>query len=100
MTVTTVSYDDFYPTTTEGRLYSQGLMVCCIALLGIVTASLSWWLLEKVSDTTERSRAAIARNLNALTDMIGALRSEVAAPRTESTRNRKGRTHLATKRSP
>lgn len=88
VTVTTVGYGDFYPTTAEGRLYALGLMLCGIALLGIVTASLSSWLLEKVSDTTERSQAATARDLNALTDMIAELRNEVAALRAESAATR------------
>ncbi|MGB7447674.1 MAG: ion channel [Ornithinimicrobium sp.] len=77
VTVTTVGYGDFYPVTGEGRLFALGLMLCGIALLGIVTASLSSWLLEKVADSTEKAQAATARDITALAETIEELRHEV-----------------------
>jgi voltage-gated potassium channel len=77
VTVTTVGYGDYFPVTGEGRLFALGLMLCGIALLGIVTASLSSWLLEKVADSTEQAQAATARDIGALVETIEQLRDEV-----------------------
>lgn len=78
VTVTTVGYGDFFPVTMQGRLFALGLMLCGIALLGIVTASLSSWFLEKVADTTEKSQAATARDIATLAVTIDHLREEIA----------------------
>ncbi|MGC1208461.1 MAG: ion channel [Ornithinimicrobium sp.] len=81
VTVTTVGYGDFYPVTVEGRLFALGLMLCGIALLGIVTAGLSSWFLEKVADTTEKSQAATARDIASLAETIEELHREIVALR-------------------
>lgn len=81
VTVTTVGYGDFYPVSVEGRVFAFGLMLCGIALLGIVTASLSSWFLEKVADTNEKSQAATARDIAVLADTIGELQKEILALR-------------------
>ncbi len=71
-TVTTVGYGDRYPTTAEGRFVGVGLMVTGIALLGVVTAALASWFVEKVNEAraveerTEASVAEIARELRSL----------------------------------
>jgi voltage-gated potassium channel len=49
-TVTTVGYGDRYPVTGAGRLVATGLMICGIALLGVVTASIATWFLERVRE--------------------------------------------------
>ena len=79
VTVTTVGYGDFYPVTAAGRLISLGLMVAGIALLGIVTASLASWLIEKVSDETSEDQAetqaeiaALAAEVRRLNELLGA----------------------------
>jgi pimeloyl-ACP methyl ester carboxylesterase len=56
-TVTTVGYGDFFPVTRRGRMVAGGLMLAGIALLGVVTASLASWLIDKLaqpSDLPER----------------------------------------------
>jgi voltage-gated potassium channel len=82
-TVTTVGYGDQFPTTTEGRLVAVGLMVTGIALLGVITAALASWFVEKVAEVQtaeKRTESEVAQ----LIDEIRALRAEVAALRDQS----------------
>jgi len=53
-TISTVGYGDRYPVTTEGRLVAATLMVCGIALLGVVTASIASWFVENVRRANEQ----------------------------------------------
>ena len=52
-TVMTVGYGDMYPVTATGRLIATALMIAGIAVLGVVTASLASWLIERVTDAGE-----------------------------------------------
>jgi voltage-gated potassium channel len=76
-TVTTVGYGDRYPITGEGRLIAAALMLAGIALLGIVTASLASWLIDKVRDVEEHAQAATRADVTALTAEVRALRAEL-----------------------
>ncbi len=77
-TVTTVGYGDSFPVTTTGRFVAAGLMLCGIALIGVVTASFASWLIERVSEVEEESEAATRRDIAALTREVRALREEVS----------------------
>lgn len=69
-TMTTVGYGDRYPTTLTGRLAAVALMVGGITILGVVTATLASWLVERVSGADETT--------SDLRDEVRELRTEVA----------------------
>jgi len=74
-TVTTVGYGDRYPTTVEGRLVAAGLMFGGIALLGVVTAALASWFVQRFGQTQQADTEILATLVE--------LRAEVAALRQE-----------------
>lgn len=76
-TVTTVGYGDHFPVTTTGRFVAAGLMVAGIALIGVVTATFASWLIERVAEVEEESRAATRRDVRDLTDEVARLRELV-----------------------
>lgn len=79
-TVTTVGYGDRFPTTAEGRFVGVGLMLTGIALLGVITAALASWFVEKVAEV----QAAEQRTEIEVTDLaleVRALRQDIAALR-------------------
>lgn len=76
VTITTVGYGDLSPTTATGRLIAVGLMIGGIALLGIVTATLASWLVDKVSAEDTNSQAVTVEHLELLRDEIRSLRKE------------------------
>ena len=76
-TVSTVGYGDRYPVTGEGRLVAGLLMIGGIALLGMVTATLASWLIDRVRAVEEESQAVTRQDLTALTQEVAALRVEL-----------------------
>lgn len=77
VTVTTVGYGDLSPVTPTGRLIAVGLMVAGIALLGVVTATLASWLVQKVAEQDEANQAATQQQVAELSQQIQALRAEL-----------------------
>jgi voltage-gated potassium channel len=69
-TVTTVGYGDQFPVTGTGRWVAASLMLAGIALLGVVTASVASWLIERVQEVQETSQAATRHDVEALTAEI------------------------------
>lgn len=78
-TITTVGYGDRYPVTTEGRWVAAGLMIGGVALLGIVTASIASWLIERVRETEQQAQAATREDVRILTSEINELRRQLSA---------------------
>ena len=81
-TITTVGYGDMYPVTPIGRMVAAALMMSGIAVLGVVTASIASWLVERVEESTEAAAESAEEparaELATLASEIAALRREVA----------------------
>jgi voltage-gated potassium channel len=58
VTITTVGYGDFYPVTLTGRITAVGLMIGGLALIGVVTATLASWIVERVADQNTKTATA------------------------------------------
>ncbi len=80
-TVTTVGYGDRFPVTEQGRLVAAALMLCGIALLGVVTASLASYIVDRVGEQEESIEQRTHRDVERLVREVQALRAEVAALR-------------------
>ncbi|GAA4380002.1 potassium channel family protein [Paeniglutamicibacter cryotolerans] len=78
-TITTVGYGDLSPVTATGRIIAVGLMIGGITLLGIVTATLASWLVEKVSEQDQAQQVATVDHIEALRLEVVGLREELAA---------------------
>ena len=60
VTVTTVGYGDVYPVTDTGKIVAVGLMLTGIALIGIVSAMISSWIIDQVNVTKKPDGAGSA----------------------------------------
>ena len=80
-TITTVGYGDLAPVTGTGRVIAVALMIGGISLVGIVTATLASWIVQRVAEEDTAQQAATAAHIDALradVDLqIDSLRSEV-----------------------
>lgn len=78
-TITTVGYGDRFPVTAAGRAVAVALMLCGIALLGVVTATLASWLVQRVAEAEQDSQAATQRQVAELAAELKALREHLIA---------------------
>ena len=78
VTITTVGYGDYFPVTPTGQLVAVGVMLGGIALIGVVTATLASWIVERVSATNESEKAATKSHIDELAVELRALREELA----------------------
>jgi voltage-gated potassium channel len=79
-TVTTVGYGDTVPKSVEGRFVAVALMVAGVSLLGVVTATLASWIVERVAQEDTASKAATAAQIDELRDEIRKLAEAVRDP--------------------
>ena len=58
VTITTIGYGDYYPTTFEGRAIAVLLMLSGLALVSLITISLGSWFLSRLElDLNRKSRS-------------------------------------------
>ena len=76
-TITTVGYGDRYPTTTTGRFVAVALMLGGIALLGVVTATLASWLVERVTTAVDDDQTLTRAHVEDLASEVRQLRAEL-----------------------
>jgi voltage-gated potassium channel len=72
-TVTTVGYGDVYPVTNTGRVIAVLLMVGGISLVGVVTASLASWIIQRVAEQDALHQAVTVAHIEELRGEITAL---------------------------
>jgi len=81
-TITTVGYGDLFPVTPMGRLVAAALMMSGIAVLGVVTASIASWLVQRVEENTEAAVDAaelpVRAEIRELLMEVAGLRQELA----------------------
>jgi voltage-gated potassium channel len=82
VTMTTVGYGDLYPVTDTGRLIAVAVMLGGIALIGVVTATLASWIVERVARKDEEEQAATRRQVAQLSKQIEALQEMLERDRT------------------
>jgi voltage-gated potassium channel len=76
-TVTTVGYGDVYPVTNTGRVIAVLLMIGGISLVGVVTAALASWIIERVSEEEAVVQTATAAHIEELRGEIRELSEEL-----------------------
>ena len=69
-TVTTVGYGDMYPVTGTGRAIAACLMLGGISLVGIVTATMASWIVQRVAEEDTANQAATAAQIEELRSHI------------------------------
>jgi len=69
-TVTTIGYGDVYPVTNTGRVIAVLLMVGGISLVGVVTAALASWIIERVAEEETEIQAANVAHIEELRSEI------------------------------
>lgn len=77
VTITTVGYGDYVPVTEVGRIVAVALMVGGIALIGVVTATIASWIVERVADENQKKATATEEQVETLREEITELKSMI-----------------------
>lgn len=73
VTLATVGYGDYFPVTAAGRFVAVLLMCGGVAIVGIVTATLASWVIEKASAGHDDDEAATRKQVRDLSQQIADL---------------------------
>jgi voltage-gated potassium channel len=65
-TVTTVGYGDLSPVSGRGRVIAVMLMIGGISLVGVVTATIASWIIQRVAEQDAEHQAATAAQIEAV----------------------------------
>ncbi len=66
VTITTVGYGDFYPVTPWGRVTAVFLMSGGVAVVGVVTATLASWVVERAAAGRDDEEPATRKQMRDL----------------------------------
>jgi voltage-gated potassium channel len=78
-TITTVGYGDFVPLTFLGRLVAALLMLGGISVIGVITATVATWIIQRVAEEDAEKQAAAAAQISALRSEIAGLGAMISA---------------------
>lgn len=78
-TVTTVGYGDFTPVTVPGRVVAVGLMMGGVVLVGLIVATFSSWVMERVTRDHPGQLPATRADMARLEQELQAARAALAA---------------------
>jgi voltage-gated potassium channel len=76
-TVMTVGYGDVTPVSGEGRVIAVALMMAGVSLLGVVTATLASWIVERVAEEDTANQVATAAHIEELREEIRKLAGSI-----------------------
>jgi voltage-gated potassium channel len=76
-TITSVGYGDLAPVTLAGRLIAVMLMLGGISLIGVITATVASWIVQRVTEDDEAQQAATSEHIDQLRDEIIRLRERM-----------------------
>lgn len=79
ITTVTTGYNDLSPLTAEGRIVAVALMIGGISLIGIVTATLASWIVQRVAEEDTANQAATTAQINELRQEMRMLAESVNA---------------------
>ena len=79
ITTVTTGYNDLTPLTAEGRIVAVALMIGGISLVGIVTATLASWIVQRAAEEDTANQAATTAQINELRQEIRRLAESVNA---------------------
>jgi voltage-gated potassium channel len=80
VTLTTVGYGDFFPVTAWGRVVAVLLMCGGVAVVGVVTATLSSWIIERAATGHDDDEAATRGQMRELTQQVAELTRRLPDP--------------------